>query len=51
MKLMWRGDEIDLPGISDEDARKLQELIALNKQDEVEALLKKLRAIGTKDAA
>ena len=48
---MWRGDEIDLPGISDEDARKLQELIALNKQDEVEALLTKLRVIDSKDAA
>ena len=51
MKLMWHGEEIDLPDISHEDARKLQELIALNKQDEVEALLTKLRAINSKDAA
>ncbi len=51
MKLMWRGGEIDLPDIAHEDARKLQELIALNKQDEVEAMLKKLRAIDSKDAA
>jgi len=51
MKLMWHGEEIDLPDIGHEDARKLQELIALNKQDEVEALLTKLRAIDSKDAA
>ena len=51
MKLMWHGEEIDLPDISHEDARKLQELIALNKQDEVEALLTKLRVIDSKDAA
>ena len=51
MKLMWHGEEIDLPDIAHEDARKLQELIALNKQDEVEALLTKLRAIDSKDAA
>jgi hypothetical protein len=51
MKLMWHGEEIDLPDIGHEDARKLQELIALNKQDEVEALLTKLRVIDSKDAA
>jgi hypothetical protein len=51
MKLMWHGEEIDLPDLAHEDARKLQELIALNKQDEVEALLTKLRAIDSKDAA
>jgi len=51
MKLMWHGEEIDLPDIAHEDTRKLQELIALNKQDEVEALLTKLRAINSKDAA
>jgi hypothetical protein len=51
MKLMWHGEEIDLPDIAYEDARKLQELIALNKQDEVKALLTKLRAIDSKDAA
>jgi len=51
MKLMWHGEEIDLPDLAHEDARKLQELIALNKQDEVEALLTKLRAINNKDAA
>ena len=50
MKLMWHGEEIDLPDIGHEDARKLQELIALNKQDEVEALLTKLRVIDSKDA-
>ena len=50
MKLMWHGEEIDLPDIAHEDARKLQELIALNKQDEVESFLTKLRAID-KDAA
>ena len=48
---MWHGEEIDLLDIGHEDARKLQELIALNKQDEVEALLTKLRAIDSKDAA
>jgi hypothetical protein len=51
MKLMWDGEDIDLPDIDHEDARKLQEFIALNKQDEVEALLTKLRAIDGKDAA
>jgi hypothetical protein len=51
MKLMWHGEEIDLPDIAHEDARKLQELIALNKQDEVESFLTKLRAIDSKDAA
>jgi hypothetical protein len=51
MKLMWHGEEIDLPDIGREDARKLQELIALNKQDEVESFLTKLRAIDSKDAA
>ena len=48
---MWHGEELDLPDIAYEDARKLQELVALNKQDEVEALLTKLRVIDSKDAA
>lgn len=48
---MWHGEEIDLPDIAHEDARRLQELIALNKQDEIEAMLRKLRAIDSKDAA
>ena len=51
MKLMWHGEEIDLPDIASEDARRLQELIAFNKQDEVEAMLNKLRAIDSTDAA
>jgi hypothetical protein len=45
MKLKIHGKEMEVPEASEEDIRKLQDLLSMGKEDEVQKLLKKIKAV------